>query len=107
MSGVPPGGKVTMTRTGLDGKLWHHAAGRHAAASANTTSLLRNIESYPPGSIPADASRISPNTTPPATRAPLLKKGGDRKEKAARFCCWAASEHQTPRFFLVLRLLPY
>src|SRR5256885_16067213 len=44
----------------------------------------------------------------PLTRAPLLEKGGDRKEKGGPFLVvGAASEHQTPRFFLVLRLLPY
>src|SRR5258706_3236558 len=47
-------------------------------------------------------------TTPPASRAPLLKRGGDKKEKGGLVVVvGSASEHQSPRFFLVLRLLPY
>src|SRR4029077_17880947 len=41
-------------------------------------------------------------------RHPSLKKGGDGKEKGSPFfVVGAASEQQTPRVFLVLRLLPY
>src|SRR4029077_3684690 len=41
-------------------------------------------------------------------RHPSLKKGGDGKEKGSPFfVVGAASEQQTPRVFLVLRLFPY
>src|SRR5260221_12073390 len=43
--------------------------------------------------------RIAPNTTPPATRAPLLKRGGDRKEKGGPLF-GSASEDKLRAFFL-------
>src|SRR5712664_1947763 len=44
--------------------------------------VLRNTY-VPPREL---GERIAPNTTPPATRAPLLKRGGDSKRKRAARC---------------------
>src|SRR5882762_21938 len=49
-----------------------------------------------------------PSPPRPLERAPLLKRGGDRKEKGGPIVVvGSASEQQTPRVFLVLRLFPY
>src|SRR5206468_7332812 len=59
------------------------------------------------------ARRISPVHHPVAPPRPLrghpsLRKEGTEKKKAARLLLLgSASEHQAPRVFLVLRLLPY
>src|SRR5882672_10293563 len=95
MSGVPPGGKVTITRTGFDGKPCAHAADERTASTASAMIVLRNIYDPPRDLGLADGERIAPNTTPPAARAPLLKKGGDRKEKGGPFSSGAASEGRT------------
>src|SRR5882672_732907 len=85
MSGVPPGGKVTITRTGFDGKPCAHAADERTASTASAMIVLRNIYDPPRDLGLADGERIAPNTTPPAARAPLLRKGGDGKEKGGPF----------------------
>src|SRR6266480_1193608 len=109
MSGVPPGGKVTITRTGLDGKPWAHVADERAASTASATIVLNDISKTPR----TTARRISPVHHPVAPPRPLrghpsLRKEGKEKKKAARLLLFgSASEHQAPRVFLVLRLLPY
>src|SRR5258708_21839688 len=57
--------------------------------------VLRNTY-VPPRDL---GQRIAPNTTPPATRAPLLKRGGDRKEKGGPLF-GSASEDKLRAFFL-------
>src|SRR6266480_6352622 len=89
MSGVPPGGKVTITRTGLDGKPWAHVADERAASTASATIVLNDISKTPR----TTARRISPVHHPVAPPRPLrghpsLRKEGIEKKKAARFLLW-------------------
>src|SRR2546425_13001947 len=85
MSGVPPGGKVTITRTGFDGWPCAQAADERTARTASATIVLKDISRLPPNHTAKDITGAPPRRP---RRHPSLRKEGNEKKKAARFCSW-------------------